>query len=124
MRDGNTLKSRATWPLGPAIVGVLLCNMIAHGDEGRTSISLNGTRQIEESVSATEAPGTFSHSVVVPGLVDLAKPAFADVGLFAGRGFLDRYGRRYPADGPQILPPSAPLPTVGISLQKRDYFWY
>ena len=46
----------------------------------RTTISLNGTWQIDESVSATEVPKSFDHTIVVPGLVSLAKPEFPEVG--------------------------------------------
>jgi hypothetical protein len=37
--------------------------------KGRKTISLNGTWEIDESVSATDIPKLLTHSVVVPGLV-------------------------------------------------------
>ena len=92
--------------------------------DGRTTISLNGTWQIAESVSADEIPTVFDHTVVVPGMVNLAKPAFPDVDLFASHEYLIRWGKRYPWGGPEILAKDAPLPVIGISLQKRNYFWY
>ena len=111
---------------GLAIVaGVSLSNAIVLGGDGRTSISLNGTWQIEESVSATEIPKAFGHAVVVPGMVNLSNPSFPDVDLFASREYLQRFRRKYSVgQRREILPASAPLPVVGISLQKRDYFWY
>jgi hypothetical protein len=51
----------------------------------RTTISLNGTWQIDESVSATEVPKAFSHTLVVPGLVSLAKPEFPEVGTVSAK---------------------------------------
>jgi hypothetical protein len=51
----------------------------------RTTISLNGTWQIDESVSATEVPKTFSRTLVVPGLVSLAKPEFPEVGTVSAK---------------------------------------
>ena len=111
--------------------GVFLSNVIAFAGDGRTSISLNGTWQIDESVSATDVPQAFGHTVVVPGMVNLSNPAFPDVDMFASREYLaenrsaklDSY-TRIPFGSREILPASAPLPPVGISLQKRNYFWY
>lgn len=91
--------------------------------EGRTTLSLNGKWQIEESVSADDMPKAFGHTVVVPGMVNLAEPAFPDVDRFASREYILRFGRQYPGKG-QILAPAASLPAVGISLQERNYFWY
>ena len=105
------------------VVAVFLSHAIALGSEGRTSISLNGTWRIDESVSASDIPQAFGHAVVVPGMVNLSTPPFPDVDLFASREYLQRFGRRYPGGG-TILPASAPLPAVGISQQKRNYFWY
>lgn len=45
----------------------------------RKVISLNGTWQIEEG-TMDKVPAKFGHTVVVPGLVDLAEPAFAESG--------------------------------------------
>ena len=86
--------------------------------------SLNGTWRIDESVSATDIPPAFTHTVVVPGVVHLSKPSFPDVDLFASREYLSRFGRAYPYGGPKLLADSDPLPAVGISPQKRNYFWY
>ena len=50
-------------------------------DGGRTNISLDGTWQIDESVSPTDMPKKFGHAVVVPGLVNVSKPEFPEVGV-------------------------------------------
>jgi len=55
--------------------------------DGRTTISMNGTWQITESVASNDIPTAFDHTVVVPGLVNLSKPAFPDVDFFASREY-------------------------------------
>ncbi|MGA2034456.1 MAG: glycoside hydrolase family 2 TIM barrel-domain containing protein [Thermoguttaceae bacterium] len=49
-------------------------------EQGRRVISLDGQWQIAEG-TAEAAPQRFEHSVAVPGLVDMARPAFAEVGV-------------------------------------------
>ncbi len=121
----NPLQKTTALRIGLAIIASLfLSHGTVLGGDGRTSISLNGTWQIEESVSATEMPKAFAHTVVVPGMANLSRPSFPDVDLFASREYLKRFGRKYPWGGPEILPASAPLPVVGISPQQRNYFWY
>jgi hypothetical protein len=64
-------------PISVLILAFLMLNfsepvkVIKRGkaSKGRTTISLNGTWEIDESVSATDIPKLFTHSVVVPGLV-------------------------------------------------------
>lgn len=46
---------------------------------GRTVMSLDGTWQVAEG-PMDRVPERFEHTVPVPGLVDMARPAFADVG--------------------------------------------
>jgi hypothetical protein len=45
----------------------------------RETISLDGSWQIEQG-SNTQVPASFTHTVIVPGIVDLANPAFTEVG--------------------------------------------
>ena len=45
----------------------------------RRVLSLDGQWQVEQG-SMAKAPAAFSHAVVVPGLIDMAAPAFAEVG--------------------------------------------
>ncbi len=49
------------------------------GPQKRNTISLNGVWQIAEG-TMDKIPEKFDHSVPVPGLVSLAKPAFRDAG--------------------------------------------
>ncbi len=48
-------------------------------ESGRKVISLDGTWQIAEG-GMDKIPGNFDHTVVVPGLVDMANPAFIEPG--------------------------------------------
>lgn len=116
---------RGNWIPMLILTGLLVPRTSVLGGEGRATVSLNGAWQIDESVSATEMPKAFGHTVAVPGWVNLSTPAFPDVDFFASREYMQRYGREYPLrSGKKILSDSAPLPTVGISPQKRNYFWY
>ncbi len=121
-KPGSAMKSM-WWYMAVLVIGAWGNPWDAMARE-RTTISLNGTWQIEESVGATEMPTAFTHTVVVPGLVNLSQPAFPQVDWFASREYLERWGRRYPWGGPEILAKDAPLPVIGIPVQKRNYFWY
>ena len=114
----------ALTPLQAATAEFVVPQRTNQMDEGRTIISMNGTWQITESVASNDIPTVFDHTVVVPGLVNHSKPSFPDVDLFASREYLERFGRRYPWGGPEILKQEAPLPVIGISSQQRNYFWY
>jgi hypothetical protein len=96
--------------------------------EGRTIISMNGTWQIAESVSSNDIPSTFDHTVVVPGLVNQAKPSFPEVDLFASHYYFKRFARKdraYPWGSSNVmLRAEDPLPVIGIPVNKRNYFWY
>ena len=50
-------------------------------DSTREVISLNGTWQIEESLAGNIVPCQFNHQIEVPGIVDMASPAFDSAGL-------------------------------------------
>src|ERR1035437_9851328 len=45
----------------------------------RATLSLDGTWDVEDSVSADQVPSAYHHTVSVPGLAHSAKPAIADV---------------------------------------------
>ena len=51
----------------------------ASAGEARNVISLDGTWDVAEG-AMDGPPARFGHRVAVPGLVDIASPAFADVG--------------------------------------------
>ncbi len=79
----------------------------------RRAISLDGTWQIEQG-GMDAAPREFSHSVVVPGLVDLARPAFQDVGKKSPLRQAFWYRRTFKVEGP--------VPAVAIlKLHKARY---
>jgi hypothetical protein len=85
----------------------------------RVTMSLDGTWEIAESESAWPIPETFTHSVPVPGLVNLAQPAFPDADAF--------YGREHLAN--RIRAKLAPVDWLtnywaGRADQDRNYFWY
>ncbi len=62
------------------LVGLIsLCGSAGIAADARTVVSLNGEWQIAEGAMDSR-PATFTHRVPVPGLVDMAKPAFAEVG--------------------------------------------
>ncbi|MCX6916580.1 MAG: hypothetical protein NT167_26635, partial [Verrucomicrobia bacterium] len=63
-----------------ALAGWLGTSLVAAAS--RTTQSLDGQWQIEECASPTEIPVTFTHTGPVPGLANLARPAFKDVDLF------------------------------------------
>ncbi|HUY15401.1 MAG TPA: glycoside hydrolase family 2 TIM barrel-domain containing protein [Terriglobia bacterium] len=90
--------------------------------QGRQILSLNGEWQIEDSVAPDIIPSHFPHTVPVPGLAHLANPEFQDVDLYQSRENiwnLTRFGE-LPASAWNSLGKDSP----GISLQKRNYFWY
>jgi beta-galactosidase len=87
----------------------------------RTTLSLDGQWEIEDSVSADDTPKSYSHKVPVPGLVHSSIPAFPDVDQYQSRELLSNLVRqgRYSAEDFAKLGNAR-----GISHQKRNYFWY
>jgi len=66
-----------------AITGIfisLMCGSLQAGE--RATLSLDGTWDIEDSVSPDRMPTAFRHHVPVPGLAHLSVPAFPDVDQF------------------------------------------
>jgi beta-galactosidase len=84
----------------------------------RLTISLNGTWQIEDSIEAEAMPQSFRHRVQVPGLAKLAIPTFEDVDKFESREYIGT------AVNKGLKPKSELTQLVGVSKQKRNYFWY
>ena len=64
----------------------------------RMVISLDGQWQIAEGAMGT-MPETFDHTVAVPGLADLAVPAFAEVGVASPRREAFWYRRTFIVHG-------------------------
>jgi beta-galactosidase/beta-glucuronidase len=83
-----------------------------------TTLSLDGQWQIADSLAADARPAQFAHRVTVPGLVNQAKPAFADVDKFESMEYIAALVRQ------KKLPESARIHTAGNSGQERNYFWH
>ena len=84
------------------IAGLLACCPLgaapAHTMPGRTVIALDGQWEIAEG-SMDAAPAQFEHRVPVPGLVDEARPAFAEVGQKSPRREAFWYRRTFRVKG-------------------------
>ena len=104
-----------------AITGIfisLMCGSLQAGE--RATLSLDGTWDIEDSVSPDRMPTAFRHHVPVPGLAHLSVPAFPDVDQFESyENHQDRV-RFNRSPGPEKMERTI----VGIPRQKRNYFWY
>jgi beta-galactosidase len=84
----------------------------------RTTVSLNGTWDIEDSRDAEAIPVVWNHKVPVPGLAHSAQPTFPQVDEFDSRmGIQNRVGEGK-------LPTSAIVYNAGASRQDRNWFWY
>jgi len=84
----------------------------------RTSLSLDGTWDIEDSREPEAVPTSWNHTVPVPGLAHSAQPAFLHVDEFDSRQLILNRAR----DGK--IPPSAIVHNAGVSHQERNWFWY
>lgn len=100
------------------VLGLAVGLQAAKEPTTRTTISLDGTWDVGESVAATPAPSEFAHKAPVPGLANLATPPFENVDKFDSRELIDveiRDGRR---------PETDRTTEVGTPHQERNYFWY
>jgi hypothetical protein len=90
------------------------------GATGRTTISLNGTWQIEDSKDAEAIPVAWNRKVkvAVPGLAHSAEPAFPQVDQFDSRMSIQN------RVGEGKLPKTAIVYNAGVSRQERNWFWY
>jgi len=87
----------------------------------RTTVSLDGTWQIADTVVADMQPAVYDHSVPVPGLAHSANPPFKNVDEFQSRQLLSNLvdqGKYSKADYEKLGS------SKGISHQERNYFWY
>ena len=87
----------------------------------REILNLNGTWEIEESVSATKIPAKYKHTVEVPGLANLAVPAFDKVDKFYSKEY---YGNSWAKPALQNLGSAGDTMKIGYSFQERNYFCY
>src|ERR1700686_2807215 len=83
----------------------------------RTTISLNGIWQVEDSKEAEAMPVVWNHKVPVPGLAHSAEPAFPQVDQFDSRMLLQNRVS-------QGNPNSATVYNAGVSRQERNWLWY
>jgi len=84
----------------------------------RTTISLNGIWDIEDSREPEAIPAAWNHQAPVPGLAHSAQPAFPQVDQFDSRMVI----QNRVANGK--LPKSAIVYNSGVSRQERNWFWY
>ncbi len=105
--------------LASLLAAAALAGTSLHAADGRFTQSLDGQWQIEDGKSPTAMPAAFTHTVPVPGLANLAKPAFPDVDKFVSRENLANKVRskRVPAGWLTDY-------WKGKVDQDRDYFWY
>lgn len=103
--------------LALALSGLFYANSIAAAV--RLTQSLDGTWQITDGKAPDEVPSEFNRTVPVPGLANLAQPAFPAVDAFISR---ENLANRVRAK----LVPVAWLTNywTGKVDQDRDYFWY
>lgn len=79
----------------------------------RRVIDLNGTWQVAEG-AMDSIPTQFEHAVPVPGLIDMAKPAFAEVGKKSDKRQAFWYRQTFTVEGP--------IPAVAIlKIHKAKY---
>ncbi len=118
--DNRRQSRHRTGLLLPALV-VLILPLLGRTVDGseRITVSLDGTWQIEDSKGAEDIPAQFTHTVPVPGLANLADPAFENVDRFFSREQLANRIR-------SKLSPAEWLKEywVGKVDQDRNYFWY
>jgi hypothetical protein len=65
----------------------------------RRVVSLDGSWQVAEG-GLDRAPAAFDHTVIVPGLIDMARPAFPEVGKRSPKRRAFWYRRTFRVDGP------------------------
>jgi beta-galactosidase len=97
---------------------VVLCTTVNAKAE-RSTVSLDGKWQIEDSLAPDAIPDRFTHTAPVPGLANLAQPAFPGVDAFYSREHLANRIRAK-------LAPEDWLTNYwkGKVDQDRNFFWY
>ena len=100
------------------VFGLLILSSCIYAQ--RTIYPLNGLWEIEDGVSPDKQPVVYRHSVQVPGLSNMATPAFPDA---------DRYGSKEYLTNEWIVKAKGKFPGIdtiqtGVSFQVRNYFWY
>jgi beta-galactosidase len=84
----------------------------------RTTLFLDGSWDIEDSLEADSIPVAWKHKAPVPGFAHSAQPAFAHVDEFDSRMLIqNRVANRK-------LPESTLVSNAGVEHQGRNWFWY
>ena len=111
----RTVPRRGLW----FALAALACFPVGAARADRTTVSLDGIWRIADSLSAEDMPSDFPHTVPVPGLANLATPAFTHVDAFLSREQLANRIR-------SKLSPDTWLTNywTGKVDQPRNYFWY
>jgi beta-galactosidase len=88
---------------GLFMLALLAASADVRAGDGRTTVPLNGTWQIAEG-TLEDVPKSFDHQVPVPGLADMAVPAFEGVGTKGAdpRRAAFWYRRTFAIDGPVL----------------------
>jgi len=84
----------------------------------RTTLSLDGSWEIADSVDGDKLPTSYSHTAPVPGLAHSSLPVFKDVDEFESRQLIQNRVKR------GLAPESALVFNAGVSRQERNWFWY
>jgi len=85
----------------------------------RQTISLDGRWEIQDTLAPDTPPARFLHTVPVPGLANLAKPAFPNVDDFYSRELI--FNRVRAGKMPESAKTNYWLGKIN---QDRNYFWY
>ena len=105
-----------------ACFGMAICPPSVFAENSpRTTISLDGQWDVEDSVGPDQIPKAYSHTVPLPGLTHSAVPAFVDVDQYQSNqvlGNLVKHGLYDKALYDKLAG------ARGISHQERNYFWY
>ncbi|MEI6218984.1 MAG: glycoside hydrolase family 2 TIM barrel-domain containing protein, partial [bacterium] len=81
----------ATGVMSPAVVHAV--------STARQVITLDGNWDVEQG-GMDAAPTSFTHKIAVPSLVDMAQPAFSDIGAQSGQRAAFWYRRTFKVEGP------------------------
>jgi hypothetical protein len=108
------------------VLETLLFGWLRPAAAERTTMPLNGTWSIAESIGPEEIPAHFDHTVAAPGLVNQAQPAFANVDQYRTWEFVwdAAFWNSYPKPPPASPEVAKKYGGLGETRQKRNYFWY
>jgi hypothetical protein len=82
-----------------AIAVAWIVSSPAHAAAPRQVIPLDGAWEVEQG-GMDAAPAAFTHKIAAPSLMDMAEPAFSDVGPRSGQRAAFWHRRTFKVDGP------------------------